>query len=323
MARKIVLSGLLLALAMGLLVVYVLPPIDDFHPENTYWNGLSKAVELLNITAGKLETIVLEPHVGREALIILSPATPFTSSEVKAIKSFLQNGGLVVVADDFGFANTLLEGLNIPIRFNGSLLRDPLFMEKSSPLPRIVDVDGKLKAWGVSGVVFNYATVIDGLGFKPLASSSAFSYLDLNLNGKWDSQEPKGPFPVIAEIPYSSGLLVVVSDPSIMINSMIDMEDNQILLKHLTSGRRVFLDTSHWPLTPYTAIKGYLNVIAKATSTIEARYSILVVVAAFIVKYTPTIKRRVVGEVDEVLRKHPDWSRETLQKLKEERVEKP
>jgi len=319
MTRKIIVFSLLLSLTVSLLIIYLTPPIDDFHPENTYWNGLSRAVEMLNITFGKLEATVLT-YPGSKALIILSPSIPFTSSEIEAIKNFLQNGGLLIVADDFGLSNTLLEGLGITARFNNSLLRDPLFMEKSSSLPKITVKE--LKAWNISTITFNYATVIDGLQLKPLASSSSFSYLDLNLNGKWDPEEPKGPFPVIAEIPYGSGLIIMLSDPSIMINSMINMEDNQKLLKNIINERKVFLDISHWSTTPYTAVKESLNVIAKFSLTIEAKYSILIIVTAFIIKYTPIIKHRIIDEVDEALRKHPDWSREILQKLVKERIGK-
>ncbi len=56
----------------------------------------------------------------------------------------------------------------------------------------------------------------------------------------------KGPFPVIVETSYGKGKIVVISDSSFLINSMIDLGDNLKLVNVLTDGRQAMLDTSHW-----------------------------------------------------------------------------
>jgi hypothetical protein len=56
--------------------------------------------------------------------------------------------------------------------------------------------------------------------FRVIAQSSFFSYLDINQNGKHDENEPTGPFPVAVLVPYGPGELLVISDSSILINSM-------------------------------------------------------------------------------------------------------
>ena len=46
-------------------------------------------------------------------LVIIGPDVDFSSLEAKEVKEFLENGGTLFIADDFGTANSLLEKLGV------------------------------------------------------------------------------------------------------------------------------------------------------------------------------------------------------------------
>jgi len=171
------LAGLIVGVAVAMLVLYTAPPIEDFNPLNPYWNGFSDlmskfhAVELRSLLD---ENLFLDPS--NTSLLIVGPEKEFSEDEAKIIERFLRLGGQVILADDFGSGNQLLELLGINVRFNGSLLVDPLFKERSMRLPRI-----RAMVLGVRELVFNYGTVLEGCP-SPIARSSSYSFLDLDLN---------------------------------------------------------------------------------------------------------------------------------------------
>ncbi|MBS7638648.1 hypothetical protein KEJ49_07210 [Candidatus Bathyarchaeota archaeon] len=316
--KRTVVLGFLSALIAVALIIHSMPPADDFNPMNPFWNGLSKANEALKFSMLEdLRRVGVYAGVGEAhglALLILGPSTPFTQEEAEAVKGFLMGGGLLILADDFGTGNELLTILGLDLRLNGSLLLDPLFKLKSRRLPEIIHTAG-LEA---EGLILNYATVITGSGFKTLATSSSFSYLDLNGNLEWDPDEPNGPFTVAAEAGYGAGGIIVISDPSFMINCMFEVEGNARLAGHLLKGRKPLLDTSHWRPSPLSKAKDILTTAFYFISLPEARYSLTSLVAIIILKTEYRRVRIRMSRVEEVLKRHPDWDKSILERLEED-----
>ena len=85
------------------------------------------------------------------------------------------------------------------------------------------------------------------------------SFLDTNGNAAWDKAETKGPFAVAVRATIGSGTVIAVSDPSILISSMIGLGDNSKFLTQLISqageSPRVTLDVSHLPKAPLDSAK--------------------------------------------------------------------
>ena len=247
------------------------------------------------------------------ALLIIGPERNFTEYEALILKRFLEVGGRIILADDFGSGNELLELLGVYARLNGSLLVDPLFKERNMKFPRIRDV----KVSGVDEIVFNYATIIEGCQ-DPLALSSSYSFLDLNLNGEWDEGEPKGPFTVACKLNVGEGSLIIISDSSVWINSMFEMKDNRMLLEKLIGNRTMMMDYSHRVPSRLTSAKSMIESLTKMLATPEARYAILVGVILVITRYRKGI-RAVESEVEKILMRNPTWDRELLLRLERER----
>ena len=109
--------------------------------------------------------------------------------------------------------------------------------------------------------MFNHATCLtDVEAGNVLALSSSFSFLDLNDNQKWDEEEPTGAMPVISSHVQTSGRVILISDPSIFINSMRTLEDNYGIIENITGicSSRLFLDQSHLPYSDLHQTKDLL-----------------------------------------------------------------
>jgi len=306
------LAGLVIGLAAAMLILYAAPPIDDFNPLNPYWNGFSDLISRLHaVELSSLfdENLLLNPS--NTSLLIVGPEKEFSEDEVRIIERFLRSGGQVIIADDFGSGNQLLELLGVDVRFNGSLLVDPLFKERSMRLPRI-----RVMTLGVRELVFNYGTILEGCP-NPIARSSSYSFLDLDLDGKWSEGEPRGPFATACFLSLGRGKLIIVADSSLWINSMFQMEDNQEFLKSLIGGRAVLIDGSHWELSSLTMAKRALSMMSSYIASPELRYALIALAVVALVRYRRR-RRAEESEVEKVLMRNPTWDRGLLIKLERE-----
>ena len=95
----------------------------------------------------------------------------------------------------------------------------------------------------------NHATSIEGDGLIKIARSSSFSFLDIDNDEFADGDEPRGPFTVLAQTRVGGGELILLSDPSLLINSMLKSGDNAVFLDNLTKilGEEtlIFIDDMH------------------------------------------------------------------------------
>jgi hypothetical protein len=179
---------------------------------------------------------------------------------LQAIRRFVESGGVLILLDNFGSGNDVLMVLGSAIRFSGRLLADPLFNLKNSRLPRILDFAPSPLTVGVEELVFNHATVLTGIStIQAAATSSAVSYLALNATGQREEGASRGPFPVLALEPHKEGYVVVVSDSSILINSMLSQADNRRLFQNAVglagANAQIFLDDVLLPEGPLDATK--------------------------------------------------------------------
>lgn len=185
--------------------------------------------------------------------------------------------------------------------------------------------------------MLNYPTSIDpGDNSIVLAMSTNMSWLDTNLNGKEDTSETKGPFPILVIERYGEGEIVLFSGPSVLINSMGNRLDNQDfrnnLLSYIYADRNtVIIDESHRDVsTPF-----HMAYIFPASIGMEIKTAIiLLMLCLFIVGFTSMpkqiwkkLKEKVLLPkkeleessnkllIDEVLQKHPDWSKKKLEEI--------
>jgi hypothetical protein len=314
------------------------PVQDPYSAANTDWNGTSELVkmgfETMTWTSG---TPV--PIGSTGVLLIAGPTSLFTESDASAIKALLNSGGVVVIADNFGSGNQLLQLLNIPIKFDGRILTDSLFYERQPSFPTVFEFSQSVFTSGVDQLVLDLATTLNvtqSSSVKVLARSSPFSFLDANRNGVKDFGEPSGSFPVLAQVSVGSGTLLVFSSPASFLNVLIHSEGNSILLQNclkgaspLISGTVGLLDQMHIGSSPFTPVKlsargvfeqlmgGNVEFLTKLGLTSVA---VGVVVVRFLYRRPwPEKAQKPVPagvapllQVDAVMRLHPTWDRKMV-----------
>jgi hypothetical protein len=84
-----------------------------------------------------------------------------------------------------------------------------------------------------------------------LVESSPFAYVDANGNTSLDSAESMDHYPLVTVEQIGEGRAVVVADPSLFINAMLERPGNrQFALALATSAETVLLDYSHAEAVP-------------------------------------------------------------------------
>lgn len=298
-------------LLIGVTVAY--PSLDDLWVENPFWNGMSEFyVEVKPLRMGGLSGLQGIMSPGNTTLFIIGPSTSFSQEEVTWIKDYLHRGGTLVLADDFGTGNQLLEGLGVEARFSGGLLKDPLFRDGSALLPITLQTEYV----GVDNVVFNYATVLtDASGAEVTAWSSSFSVLEASGG---EPQPDMGSWPMVAELSLETGNLVLVSDSSPFINGMIRKGNNRQLLWALLKGEAV-IDEAHSFPSRLTVIKSGLAKAYSALRSLELRYGLALFIVAGVMAIRLDDGGEPVNEFEAVMAAHPEYDRGLVERLYLER----
>lgn len=284
----------LMMATVGLFLVAMVSPVlstsTDFSIYNAGWNGTSNlavstyeagnfAPTLATQASGTDVTIVhltlqdfdLRPTA--DTLIIIGPSKVFSASDGEVVRQFVTNGGIVVLADDFGTGNGLLEAIGASSRFSGKLLMDLSFDKRPEFSVCFNFVDDPLTV-DLSTILLNHPSsiTVSDPDVSVIAESSIASWLDSDGDSVRDLGEPKGPFPVIAKERIGNGIVILLSDPSVLINGMVTQLDNGILASNLISvacdhRASVFFDESHRiyfdPVAVTTQITGELSFINK------------------------------------------------------------
>ena len=286
---SILLAVVVIVLVISLLCIWFYPSAQDFMASNTMWNGLrSFSSEFGADNIDSLETL---PETPDKATLVAIPYLEYSDEELSKIKRFVDNGGTLLLMDDYGHGNSVLAYLGVSARFTNKPLLDPLFCYKNQSMPRITDFDPGLKESGIEVITLNHATTLTNVTkSEAIAFSSGASFLDVNENGVWDQDEPKGPFAVAAQYRLGRGMLVLVSDPSIVINAMVGRDDNYDFIRYLTrhTGEegRLFVDRSHLPQTPLDVSQARLVSTREALSSPYALVGITAIILVAVSRYT-------------------------------------
>lgn len=260
--RRFLVAVAFSTLLLVALALWAIPSTTDFSLANPYWNGLREAGRRLGWA--RIASLGLVPAQVGGTAIIVTPSVAPTPSELDILRRYATDGGALILMDDFGFGNAVLAHLGIGARFSGQTLIDPLFNFKNPRLPRISDFSAGVAAEGIESVVLNHATALGETGnMRVLARSSPAAFLDANGTGRRDAGEAGGPFAVAAVGRVGAGHLVVVSDPSILLNSMLDLDHNlpfvRYLLRLAGDDAQVYLSEAHLPRAPLDVAKNGLE----------------------------------------------------------------
>jgi hypothetical protein len=306
-----ILIGLTFAIIVGYGLTIFYPNLEDLWRENFEWNGLSKFYA--NSKPTKIDNLdkLKEITPSDTTLLFIGPSKEFTQLEANQIHEYLKYGGRVILADDFGSGNQLLKYLETPIRFDNRLLKDQFFRDKNSVMPLI-----SVKKLNINTLVFNHATaLIDVNQNDILAKSSPFSTLSTNteiLSNDYKS------YPVIAETTVEKGKLILISDSSFVINSMINRADNKLLLSKLVRGTLI-IDESHVEKSNLTLLQELLTKVYTLLGNYEVRYGMIIGFILLIFRFNLTMQEQVLDPIEEILKIHPEYNKDMINRLEKER----
>lgn len=247
----VVLAGLTVVI-LAALIIGASTSSAAFSAYNFGWDGTSD-LENQADAVGAESTVVRDVSEygsgppNETVAVILSPEREYEPREASRIRQFLERGGTLVVADDFGsHANPLLASLDANARIDGTPVRDERNNYRSSALVVANNVSDDPLVRDVPGLVLNHGSVVQPGDATILVNTSSYAYLDRNRNEAIDANEVLERRPVATVERVGSGEVVVVSDPSVFVNAMLERSGNRAFVRNLfRSNDHVLLDHSH------------------------------------------------------------------------------
>jgi hypothetical protein len=246
---QIVLIALTIALALAVLFGAVTSGIA-FGSYNPSWEGTSELREEADIDSEVIVATDTERYESIEAngtvAFIIAPDQQYDPEEIDRVQSFVDNGGIVIIADDLpGNSNQLLADIGSTIRLDGDPVRDDRNYQESPALLRATETADHPLTNDIDELALNHGTVLNPGEASVLVRTSEYAYIDRNRNEELDDDETLASYPVVAVEEQGDGEILVISDPSVLINVMIDRSDNRAFVQALVDEDRVLLDTTH------------------------------------------------------------------------------
>ena len=331
------LLGGLTATVLVALVVAASTSGAAFGTYNPAWDGASDIRRVADDVGSEHEIALNTSDYGRVAsngtiAFVLSPASDYGPRERERVRTFVRTGGTLLVAEDYGpNGNRLLAATNSSARVDGAPVRDERYNYRSPALPLARNVSSHQFTAGVSQLTLNHGTVVRPNDATVLVRTSEFAYLDTDDDGELDRSESLRRRPVVTIERVGDGRVIVVSDPSVFINAMVDRPGNRQFVRNLLAEHeRVLLDYSHAgrqpPLTvavlrlreslPLQFLVGLLGVGA---ITVWTRRPTLTDVVRTSERERPSGRREdsVDTELlfDYLRRQHPDWDESRLRRV--------
>lgn len=242
-----------------------------FGVHNPEWDG---SAELRSVADETGTDVIIAEETARYdevdpngTVAVITRPGEYEGADLERLVRFVDRGGtLVLAAKDDAVANQLLEALGASARIDGAPLRDDREHADSPAFPVVTNRSDHPYVEHAEGLTLNHGTAIDPGSATVLARSSEFSYLDRTGDGEPSEEEGLASYPVVTietvggaegvdSDQQSGGDLVLVSDPSVFINAMLERDGNRgFAVALLDAHDRVLLDQTNTGIPPLVAI---------------------------------------------------------------------
>ncbi|MEI6842394.1 MAG: DUF4350 domain-containing protein [Methanomicrobiales archaeon] len=237
-----------LVIAGTVLLLHLSNDYNDYSRYNPGWNGTSRFFAGLEtdkvVLLGNVDEL---PGYINTSLLIIAPSGNYSVTEIGYYRDYLERGNTVLVLDDFGSANSLLDQLrtgvhlrNIPLMSADRAYNNPVFV-RAYPAGKSPVIQN------ISSLTLDRPSAVEG--GSPFLFSSLLSWEDNNGNQKADPDETIGQFAVGTVGQVGTGQVYVISDPGFLINAMEGSEgagDRSTLLSNIYHLKdTVIIDQTH------------------------------------------------------------------------------
>lgn len=244
---RLVLAGLGLALLVTVLATTAISA-TAFGPYNPFWDGTSEFRGELEADDAVETKLVRDPgrysEVDPEGTVAFVIA-PDPESGDDELASFVADGGRLVVLESVGEGgNELLSAVGATARFDGRIVHDELEYDRGPTMPVAGNVSDELLGDDIDELTLNHGTAVEPGNATVLVTTGEFSYL-LGPDEEPEDAEEFEAYPVATVERVGEGEVVVVGDPSLTVNAMLDRTDNDAFLHRTYDGQeRVLLDAT-------------------------------------------------------------------------------
>jgi len=233
---------------------------------NGGWNGTSAFYDQMERAGhAAISYDTLSKAGDRGTIILVEPSRIPEETDADLLRTFVRDGGTLVVIAKNESANAILNAAGSTIRIDESVLSS-IDMEYADPRMVIAYPAGNHTLLeGIESIALNQPSTVTG--GVPLMKSSVISWIDTNSNGRADGSETFGKQTVMAHEYLEEGEVIVLSDSGILLNSMdvaVSERDNERLRKNLVQGVDTGYDTA--VSEPFTT-EGMLQAMTGAKST--------------------------------------------------------
>jgi hypothetical protein len=265
-------AGIVLLAAVFLLITHLSANNLDFSRSNIGWNGTSSFFSDLDRhhTIDITDPGQLAGYPLNTTLLIIAPYRHPTAEELAAYSAFLKKGNTIFLADDFGTGNAILAGIGSRVSIlpgNLSSL-DRRYQDPYSVIAYCSSEEVQVSL--PADIALNRPAALEG--GTPLMLTSVMSWIDLKGDQRLTLNEEMGTFPVMTTESIGAGRLIVLSDPSIFINSMYTRPDNgnnrYLIQTIVTRTNPVLIDQMNSRTADTSGFSEILHVI-RTTSSIE------------------------------------------------------
>ncbi|MBA2853124.1 hypothetical protein HNP89_001081 [Methanococcus maripaludis] len=212
--------------------VPMIKSFSEYSSFNTDWNGCSKFTKML-YDSEIIVTPIYSPYEDYNfdkngVLFIIGPEIGFSNSEIQKIGNFVKCGNTLIIADDFGTSNQILEQLNLTDKFTKKRLKDIFYTSNENLIEYKVSEE-----YGGGYIVTNIPTYTLKTGFV-----AASNFSDVKLK----TQNPA----LISKVPYENGNIILIGDPDIFTNGLYNYNKNFLkeFIQKLNSNH-IYIDEIH------------------------------------------------------------------------------
>ena len=255
-ASRQLLLALALVLAVSILAIIAnLPSPTPYSPYNTGSNGYSRLVREVNvrIIGSPVEVEADSPS----NITVLVPLTrELDQASASVLQELLARGATVVVLDENGYSNSLLEALGIKARVECWKVLDEVSKlgDRAHPLVRVW-LRGETSPMLLATYLPSYITLSTSRGLVGQGYTSSYAYADLDGNMYFSGTDRMGSYTIVAAWRIEGGTLAVIADLDALSNALFSNADNSRLLQSLVGSGRLVLALEYINHTWFDSLK--------------------------------------------------------------------